>query len=279
MLLGVSGLVTAVPKGVAAGALSDSECVLRPCRYDGQTAPGHVFGLISYLESAGKWQTLDACLVTVGNGPDYCADAITSTLLWARMFLGANLLSLRAFAHAPYHSAYHWQIEGRWSQLRREVDVRAVGAAALPDTCAGDYQKLTGDEIIEVTNCGLGELKAVCEAQGARAAIRPNASTDPRRKELNEFEAAARSLQSAPTRFARDKQATAGTDGIPCDWSDVIEWTRKHLRRRPHLIDFYACDLEACGLHRAVAARRSAIGRPSSYAILASLEGNGGRTY
>eukprot|EP00973_Karenia_brevis_P039521 5455014-Karenia_brevis.AAC.1 len=130
MLLATSGVVfCAVPADATAkeqpkpawptGQPAAMHAYVRPHRYMRTSAATHMEDLYDAVQHRADARAADVVLVGSDNGPDYSIDSPVIQHLLFRLFRTHGWVMVTMAAHAPYHSAFHWEVEGQWPEARR----------------------------------------------------------------------------------------------------------------------------------------------------------------
>eukprot|EP00973_Karenia_brevis_P061589 8564469-Karenia_brevis.AAC.1 len=89
--------------------------------------------------------------ISLDNGPDYSCGSTVNLHFYYRLWRRSGLYAMFLAAHAPYHSALHWQVEQQLAQPRRLVTGQHLGRSK--DGPDADEKK--DDETLR-TVCELG---------------------------------------------------------------------------------------------------------------------------
>ena len=136
------------------GRPSTVHAFVRPVRYAPGSCKTHVKDLMDALEKQGG-DGSEVGLVGVDNGADYSVQNATFQHFIFRIFREKKIVLLMIDAQAPYHSAWHWEVEGQWTVPRRLIAGQAFGKF--------DHRRLEADgvgreaRLIEVCNSAVRE--------------------------------------------------------------------------------------------------------------------------
>ena len=134
---------------------------VRPVRYAPGSCKTHVKDLMDALEKQGV-DGSEVGLIGVNNGADYSVQNATFQHFVFRIFRKKKMVLLIIDAQAPYHSAWHWEVEGQWTVPRRLIAGQAFGKF--------DHRRLEADgvgreaRLIEVCNGAVREYVGLLRA-------------------------------------------------------------------------------------------------------------------
>ena len=176
MLLSLSGVVVCKDKNSQQTFHpSAMHAFVRPIRYYPTSATTNMHDLMQTLMDefgTPTNNTIDVLLVGSDNGPDYSMEVSLVQHILGRIWRERGLAWSALGAHAPYHSAYHWEIEQQWSKAKRKLVGQQLGRNAVND----DKNPFHGFENTElalkaITNSAVrtfSDLMSRCETQGNR---------------------------------------------------------------------------------------------------------------
>ena len=111
---------------IRTGRPSVVHAFVRPTRYAPGSCKTHIRDLLDALERQGVAGS-EVGLIGVDNGADYSVQSAAFQHYIFRIFRDHKMVLLIVDAQAPYHSAWHWGVEGQWPVPRRLIAGQAFG--------------------------------------------------------------------------------------------------------------------------------------------------------
>ena len=136
-LLSLSGICVLEPS-VSGNKRASVTLAVRPWRYCPSSIPGHISD-IARLVAAEREQWIAGGApvflhISVDNGADYsCNNVLWIHFLFLLWRSRPEIAAICCGAHAPYHSALHWQAESLWGDIKPAIHGELFGATARED--------------------------------------------------------------------------------------------------------------------------------------------------